>query len=177
MLLEGRCGSEWDRQAVPRHIARRQSRVDARFEGLWWRDRSGHFSRRATCLLVWGRVPRPRRLRQADLELPRDKGTAGEFAPPCATQALSSLGHGNGYQGQYYPGELLNLRLFKWRQGFWLVVPGLLDERADDLAVAPHFARTWGVSPTVSVGAGPGVACQPRDNTPHCAGRLIGRHV
>jgi hypothetical protein len=56
-----------------------------------------------------------------------DKGQPGDFCPPCAKQQLAHLGHWQGHGEQQFPQELLSLRLFKCRQWFWLVVPGLED--------------------------------------------------
>ena len=65
-----------------------------------------------------------------DAEDPRytvDKGQPGDLAPPCIKQQLANLGHWQGHGGAQYPEDLLGLRLFKCRQWFWLVVPGLRD--------------------------------------------------
>jgi|WetSurMetagenome_2_1015567.scaffolds.fasta_scaffold280865_3 hypothetical protein len=56
-----------------------------------------------------------------------DKGQPGDLCPPCAKQQLASLGHWQGHDKQRFSEELLPLRLFKCRQWFWLVVPGLRD--------------------------------------------------
>jgi len=54
-----------------------------------------------------------------------DQGRPGDLCPPCAKQHLAQLGHWQGHGTQSFPEELLPLRLFKCRQWFWLVVPGL----------------------------------------------------
>ena len=72
-----------------------------------------------------GRLPDPVPL---DAEAPAysvDKGQPGDLCPPCAKQQLATLGHWQGHGKQQFPKELLSLRLFKCRQWFWLVVPGL----------------------------------------------------
>ena len=56
-----------------------------------------------------------------------DKGQPGDLCPPCGKQQLASLQHWQGHGRQQFPDELLPLRLFKCRQWFWLVVPGLCD--------------------------------------------------
>jgi len=76
---------------------------------------------------VEGRIPAPVPLDGNDASYSADKGNIGDLCPPCAAQQLANLGHWQGYKGQMYPDELLPLRLFKCRQGFWLVIPGLLD--------------------------------------------------
>lgn len=57
-----------------------------------------------------------------------DKGQSGDLCPPCAKQQLANLGHWQGHGKQQFPKELLSLRLFKCRQWFWFVVPGLHDD-------------------------------------------------
>jgi hypothetical protein len=74
-----------------------------------------------------GRIPTPVALRSDDEDYSVNKGQPGNLCPPCAEQQLANLGHWQGYKGQTFPDELSNLRLFKCRQGFWLVIPGLLD--------------------------------------------------
>jgi hypothetical protein len=74
-----------------------------------------------------GRMPDPIPLNADDATYSIDKGQPGDLCPPCAWQQLSSLAHWQGYKGQRYPEHLLPLRLFKCRQGFWLVLPGLRD--------------------------------------------------
>lgn len=54
-----------------------------------------------------------------------DKGQPGDLCPPCAKQNLSHLGHWQQNGNKQFPEELHPLRLFKCRQWFWLVVPGL----------------------------------------------------
>ncbi len=73
---------------------------------------------------VNGRIPDPQPLLPGDSI---DKGKSGDLAPPCIKSQLANLGHWQGHQGAQFPEELLPLRLFKCRMGYWLVVPGLLD--------------------------------------------------
>lgn len=74
-----------------------------------------------------GRIPDPAPLDPKDSTYSKDKGRAGDLCPPCAKQHLSSLGHWQNSAHPDFPSELLELRLFKCRQWFWLVVPGLKD--------------------------------------------------
>ena len=76
-----------------------------------------------------GRMPQPQPLDADDPTYTIDKGQPGDFCPPCAKQKLGHLGHWQGHGGQHYPAELLELRLFKCRMWFWLVVPGLRDDQ------------------------------------------------
>lgn len=67
----------------------------------------------------------PHPLDPADPTYTVDKGQPGDLCPPCAKQQLANLGHWEGHRGQKFPEELKPLRLFKCRQWFWLVIPGL----------------------------------------------------
>jgi hypothetical protein len=78
-----------------------------------------------------GRIPKPQPLDADDPTYSIDKGRPGDLCPPCAKQQLAHLGHWQGHGKQQFPTELLPLRLFKCRQWYWLVVPGLRDD-------APH---------------------------------------
>ncbi|HEX6290929.1 MAG TPA: hypothetical protein VFZ66_17220 [Herpetosiphonaceae bacterium] len=75
-----------------------------------------------------GRIPAPQPLDPAADGYTIDKGQPGDLCPPCAKQQLTHLGHWQGHGGQTFPDDLLELRLFKCRQWFWLVIPGLTDE-------------------------------------------------
>jgi hypothetical protein len=72
-----------------------------------------------------GRFPDPVPLNPDDPDYSIDKGQPGDLCPPCAKQNLSQLGHWQQNGGQHFPEEIHSLRLFKCRQWFWLVVPGL----------------------------------------------------
>jgi hypothetical protein len=74
-----------------------------------------------------GRCPSAVPLEAEDTRYTVDKGQPSDLAPPCIKQQLANLRHWQGHDGAQYPEELLDLRLFKCRQWFWLVVPGLLD--------------------------------------------------
>jgi hypothetical protein len=80
-----------------------------------------------------GRTPEPLPLDPASENYSIDKGKPGDLCPPCVLQQVSSLQHWQGYKGKNYPEELLPLRLFKCRKGFWLVIPGLLDNEPQKL--------------------------------------------
>lgn len=75
-----------------------------------------------------GRMPDPVPLDPNNPTYTIDKGEPGDLCPPCVKQQLSHLGHWQGHGKQQFPEHLLSLRLFKCRQWFWLVVPGLQHE-------------------------------------------------
>ena len=69
-----------------------------------------------------------------------DKGQPGDLCPPCAKEQLGPLAQWQGHRGRQFPAGLLPLRLFKCRQWFWLVVPGLRDDsptRLGDVGETP----------------------------------------
>jgi hypothetical protein len=74
-----------------------------------------------------GRIPDPLPLNPDEPSYSMDKGQPGDLCPPCAKQQLAHLGHWQGHRRLQFPEEILTLRLFKCRQWFWLVVPGLYD--------------------------------------------------
>lgn len=64
-----------------------------------------------------------------------DKGNPGDFAPTCAICQHSSLENsqrGSRSEGKFFQ-ELLPLRLFKCRQGLFLVIPGLYDDSPQEI--------------------------------------------
>jgi hypothetical protein len=77
---------------------------------------------------VAGRMPDVLPLDAAAPTYTIDQGKPGDLCPPCAKQALGSLGHWDGHAGLHVAPELQKLRLFKCRMWFWLVVPGLNDD-------------------------------------------------
>lgn len=81
-----------------------------------------------------GRMPDVVPLDPAAATYTIDKGRPGDLCPPCAKQQLASLGHWQGHGKQHFAEELLPLRLFKCRQWFWLVAPGLHDTRPTTLS-------------------------------------------
>lgn len=82
-----------------------------------------------------GHIPEPAPLNLEDSTYTADKGNAGDFCPPCAKQNLSSLGHWQNAAQPDFPQELLQLRLFKCRQWFWFVVPGLRDAEPQKMSM------------------------------------------
>jgi hypothetical protein len=81
-----------------------------------------------------GRMPDVIPLDPAASNYTLDKGQPGDLCPPCAKQQLANLQHWQGHGRQQFPEELLPLRLFKCRQWFWLVVPGLRDAQPTTLS-------------------------------------------
>jgi hypothetical protein len=73
-----------------------------------------------------GRIPDPVPLDPNSPDYTVDKGRPKDLCPPCAKQQLSTLAHWESDKTRYSD-QLLPLRLFKCRQWFWLVIPGLLD--------------------------------------------------
>ena len=71
-----------------------------------------------------GRFPGLQRVTATDL----DKGQPGDLAPVCAKSSLGPVERWQGHRGLNYPNHLNPLRLFKCRQWFWIVVPGLRDD-------------------------------------------------
>jgi len=88
-----------------------------------------------------GRMPDPLPLNTDDSDYTIDKGRPGDLCPPCIKQQLAHLGHWQGHGQQTFPQELLPLRLFKCRQWFWLVVPGLLDAEPTQISQNGNGAR------------------------------------
>lgn len=82
-----------------------------------------------------GRIPDSQPLDPRDANYTIDKGQPGDLCPPCAKQQLAHLGHWVGHLNGKYPAGLLPLRLFKCRQWFWLVVPGLHDNAPKRLSL------------------------------------------
>lgn len=82
-----------------------------------------------------GRLPTPVPLSNNGNIFSIDKGSPGDYCPPCAKHQLGSLNHWQGHRGQNFPEELLPLRLFKCRQWFWLVIPGLRDDKPTEIEV------------------------------------------
>ena len=79
-----------------------------------------------------GRMPRPQRLNLPALRERPEAGRSGDLAPPCALQQLGKLEAWS--ERLPHPADLGPLRVFKCRQMFLLVVPGLRDERAGEIA-------------------------------------------
>ena len=72
-----------------------------------------------------GRMPRLKPIDEAsNLKL----GQSGELTPPCAVESLGSLEAWQRAGEVRYPEEFGSLKMFKCRQMFLLVVPGLRED-------------------------------------------------
>lgn len=80
-----------------------------------------------------GRMPRPRAIDARTARRWPERGQAGDLAPPCSVVQLGSLGEWLGGRPGGYPERWMGLRLFRCRQWFLLVVPGLHDRAPDRL--------------------------------------------
>ena len=58
-------------------------------------------------------------------------GCAGDLVPPCAVEQLGCLERWQARSKSKYPEALWDLRVFKCRQMFLLVIPGLRDGQPD----------------------------------------------
>jgi hypothetical protein len=77
-------------------------------------------------------MPQPTALDEVTARRLPELGQPGDLAPPCAVQHLGRLG--NWRQGEVdHAEELRDLRLFKCRQMFLLVVPGLRHDRPGEI--------------------------------------------
>jgi hypothetical protein len=74
-----------------------------------------------------GRMPYPRPLDEIKAEMYPKLGHFGDFAPPCAIEQLGTVEAWMEAHNIRYPDVVKPLRLFKCRQMFLLVVPGLKD--------------------------------------------------
>jgi hypothetical protein len=85
-----------------------------------------------------GRIPVPVALDPCDPSYTLDKGKPGDLCPPCAKQTLgpveSWIPGAVGRHNELSP----RLRLFKCRQWFWLVVPGLYEDTPHSLLQTPE---------------------------------------
>jgi len=73
-------------------------------------------------------MPKPQPLDPADPEYDPRRGKPGDLCPPCAVLQIGALDDWEEHEQLHLPEEVLPLRLFQCRQGFWLVVPGLYDD-------------------------------------------------
>lgn len=80
-----------------------------------------------------GRMPKPEPISEVSARSAPDRGAVGDLAPPCALRHLGRLADWEGEVTLPYPPPLGPLRLFKCRQMFLLVVPGLREGRAWEL--------------------------------------------
>jgi hypothetical protein len=83
-----------------------------------------------------GRIPEPQPLDEIKAQLKPELGRAGDLVPPCAVEQLGPLWTWRRKEGIRYPSDLSSLCLFKCRQMFLLVVPGLA--RAKDREEKNH---------------------------------------
>jgi hypothetical protein len=79
-----------------------------------------------------GRMPYPQPLVEIETYARPQLGQLGDFAPPCAIEQLGHLKAWGENSGLEFPQALATLRIFKCRQMFLLVVPGLHHERAHE---------------------------------------------
>jgi hypothetical protein len=70
-------------------------------------------------------MPKPRPLDEMRARLHPELGRVGDLVPPCVVGQLGPLWAWRRKEGVRYPFDLSPLRLFKCRQMFLLVVPGL----------------------------------------------------
>lgn len=84
-----------------------------------------------------GRIPHPKPLVDIETCARPQLGRTGEFAPPCAIEQLGSLAAWGESRGKVFPSDLLTLRVFKCRQMFLLVVPGIQHDRAGEWLKQP----------------------------------------
>jgi hypothetical protein len=91
-----------------------------------------------------GRMPGLVVLHESQPGYSLDKGKSGDLCPACAYQNLSHVRHWQGHGGETFPDDLLDLRLFKCRMGYWLVVPGLTENEPSQVEQGqtnPSFAE------------------------------------
>lgn len=84
-----------------------------------------------------GRMPPPVRLDEVAVRRTPNLGSVGEWAPPCCIEQLGALRAWRPAEHPTHPVSIEGLRLFKCRQMFMLVVPGLMDSSADQPPSAP----------------------------------------
>jgi len=73
-------------------------------------------------------MPRPQPLDSRDAEHDPGRGKPGDLCPACAVAQIGALDDWEEHERLHLPAEVLPLRLFQCRQGFWLVVPGLYND-------------------------------------------------
>lgn len=73
-------------------------------------------------------MPTPQPLNPEAADYDPAKGQPGDLCPPCAVRHAGTLGAWEEHKRYYIPEELLPLRLFQCRQGFWLIVPGIYND-------------------------------------------------
>jgi hypothetical protein len=73
------------------------------------------------------KMPNPRPLDEVKVSKHPNLGCVGDLVPPCIVGHLGPLQAWRRREGTRYPSDLGSLRLYKCRQMFLLVVPGLAE--------------------------------------------------
>lgn len=81
-----------------------------------------------------GRIPPPHPIGENKSKGEPFLGRLGELAPPCAVEQLGSFAEWQRGMEHCFPAELKPLRVFKCRHMFLLVIPGLRDHQAGEIA-------------------------------------------
>jgi len=74
-----------------------------------------------------GKIPKQQPLGEVKVSMHSNLGRAGDLVPPCIVGQLGPLRAWRRGEGARYPSDLSPLRLYKCRQMFLLVVPGLAE--------------------------------------------------
>ena len=80
-----------------------------------------------------GRMPSPRPIDEIMTRMHPKLGRVGDLAPPCAIEQLGTVEAWMEAHNVCYPDVIKPLRLFKCRQMFLLVVPGLEDISSQEI--------------------------------------------
>jgi hypothetical protein len=72
-----------------------------------------------------GKLPKPQPLNKVKVSMHPKLGRRGDLVPPCVVEGLGPLWAWRRNEGARYPSDLGQLRLYKCRQMFLLVLPGL----------------------------------------------------
>lgn len=84
-----------------------------------------------------GRMPYPQPLVEIETHARPQLGKTGDFAPPCAIEQLGNLATWGENSSLVFPQTFLTLRIYKCRQMFLLVVPGIDHHRAHEWTARP----------------------------------------
>lgn len=74
-----------------------------------------------------GKIPHPQPLDEVRVSTHPNLGGVGDLVPPCIVEYLGPLWAWRKRDGARYPSDLGSQRLYKCRQMFLLVVPGLVE--------------------------------------------------
>jgi hypothetical protein len=74
-----------------------------------------------------GKFPKPQPLDKVKVSIQPNLGRVGDLVPPCIVGQLGPLRAWQRGKGARYPSDLNPLQLYKCRQMFLLVVPGLAE--------------------------------------------------